>query len=335
MPSVAEQRDGTLVAHWAEKSADDAYAYDVILSRSTDRGATWQALGRAHRDGTRTEHGFVSLVGEQAHTTAIWLDGRETVTGGPTSLRATTIASGPSDESVIDDRVCDCCSTAAAMTDEGPVVVYRDRSEDEMRDPWIARRVGGAWTAHVVHRDGWRISGCPVNGPAVAARGRDVVVAWFTYADAIARVRLAFSHDAGASFAPPIDVDVPRGTRAPVGRVDVVLDGDDAIASWLASDREAGQVLARRIRRDGRLSPELELARVKAGRDSGFPKLTRIGEELLVMWTDTSEPSRVRAARVSVAAIPAVAQVPAVANVERTGAPKPAPVPVGAPLDYV
>lgn len=306
VPSVAEQADGTLVAHWAEKSAADTYAYDVMLARSSDAGRTWQRLGQAHRDGTATEHGFVSLVPERERTLAIWLDGRETAAGGPMTLRAADVGGdGISNETVIDDRVCDCCSTAAAMTAAGPAVVYRDRTVDEYRDPWIAVRRDGAWTTHAIHADGWKISGCPVNGPAIDALGNDVVVAWFTYAEQMARVRIAFSHDAGSTFSAPTDVDVPRGTRAPIGRVDVVRDGDGAIVSWLASDREAGEVLARRVGSDGRLGTELVLARVAASRDSGFPKLAALpDDDLLVTWTDASEPVRVRAIRVPRSAIP-------------------------------
>ena len=39
---------------------------------------------------------------------------------------------GASEE--LDPKVCDCCQTAAAVTDDGPVVVYRNRSDQELRD---------------------------------------------------------------------------------------------------------------------------------------------------------------------------------------------------------
>ena len=31
--------------------------------------------------------------------------------------------------------------------------------------------------------DGWRVAACPVNGPTLSARGRDVAIAWFTAKD--------------------------------------------------------------------------------------------------------------------------------------------------------
>ncbi|MEQ9322178.1 MAG: sialidase family protein, partial [Polyangiaceae bacterium] len=77
-PSAMRGGDGALVASWAEKSGDKAYAYDVVLGRSVDGGASWKRLGLAHDDGTASEHGFVSLVPEANGVRAFWLDGRLT-----------------------------------------------------------------------------------------------------------------------------------------------------------------------------------------------------------------------------------------------------------------
>ncbi len=64
------------------------------------------------------------------------------------------------------------------MTARGPVVAYRDRSVDEVRDIAVVRRVNGTWTTPaVVHDDHWQIAACPVNGPALASRGDTVVIA--------------------------------------------------------------------------------------------------------------------------------------------------------------
>lgn len=306
-PSVVQQANGTLVAHWAEKSAPDAYAYDVMLAQSTDGGGTWRAIGRAHDDRSPTEHGFVSLVAGNDTTTMIWLDGRDTPTGGPTRLRGKQLTTeGASDERVIDDRVCDCCSTSAAATDKGVIVAYRDRSGDETRDIATSRQTPDGWTSPAsLASDAWKIAGCPVNGPSIAANSNAVVVAWFTLLDGAATVRVAFSSDGGATFGAASEIDAPRGTRAPLGRVDVVLDGADAIVTWLASDREVAQLLARRVSADGRRGDELVLAGTTAGRDSGFPRMTWMSpHELLVVWTDTGEPTRVRGLRFSASRVP-------------------------------
>ncbi|MBZ0237995.1 MAG: glycoside hydrolase, partial [Deltaproteobacteria bacterium] len=194
VPSVAQAGDGALVAHWAEASGGEAYAYDAVVARSTDSGATWKRVGTLHEDGTATEHGFVSLLGEPEGVRAFWLDGRATAKGGAMTLRTATVAGTIAAGEVVDDRVCDCCGTAAVSTADGPVVAYRDRSDDEIRDIAASRLVAGRWSEPAaVHRDGWQIAGCPVNGPALAARDRRVAIAWYSYAESTHRVRAAFS----------------------------------------------------------------------------------------------------------------------------------------------
>lgn len=129
---------------------------------------------------------------------------------------------------------CECCQTDAAMTTGGAIVVYRDRTEAEIRDISFVRRDDDGWTRpEPVHSDGWVVPGCPVNGPAVAAggpQGRQVAVAWFTASGNRPRVQVAFSADAGAHFETPVAIDA----ESPVGRVDVALDdAGDAIVTWL------------------------------------------------------------------------------------------------------
>jgi hypothetical protein len=309
VPSVARQADGTLVAHWAERSSTDVHAYDVVLARSTDGGATWRRLGSPHRDGTATEHGFVTLVPDGDAVLALWLDGRTMAHGatGATMLRAARVGETIGDEHVVDDRVCDCCSTAAVVTADGPVVAYRDRSADELRDPFASRRSAGAWSApRAIHADGWKITGCPVNGPALAASGREVVAAWYTHAAQRPAVHVAFSADAGATFDPPIEIDAPRGARIPIGRVDVVLDRPgEALVSWLAAARDDGRILVRRVARDRRRGAELAVASSTAARAAGFPRLELHGDDLVLAWTD-ARAKTLRAARLPRSEVPAL-----------------------------
>lgn len=306
VPAIAEAGDGALVATWAEAIGGAPYAYAAIAARSIDGGAVWTRLGALHDDETATEHGFVSMVGEPGGVRAFWLDGRETAReGGAMTLRTAQIGDAITAGAVVDSRVCDCCGTAATATADGPLVVYRNRTDDEVRDIHVARRDG---TEAPVHRDGWEIRGCPVNGPAIAARDRAVAVAWYTYAESVHRVRVAFSKDGGESFGAPIDVDGPRGPRSPLGRVAIVLDDDGgAIVGWFASAREEGAILVRRVGRDGALGAEIRVGESVAGRDAGFPRLARAGAELVVVWTAPGDPARLRAVRLSTAALSATA----------------------------
>jgi hypothetical protein len=294
-PSLAALPDGSLAAHWlARSSGGGAYASDVRVVLSPDGGRTWGPPVMPHRDGTQTEHGFVSMFPAPGGALgAIWLDGREMKPAegahghghGEMTLRAATL--GPrgeiAAEALLDTRVCECCQTSAATTSEGVVVVYRDRSDKEMRDISIVRLAGGRWSEpRAVHADGWQLDGCPVNGPAVAAAGRRVAVAWFTMAGGAPHVRLAFSGDAGRTFQAPVEV----GDGDPVGRVAVLmLEDGSALVSWIEKTKGGAEVRARRVRPGRRPEPSITVAPSGAARSSGFPRMARSGRAVIFAWT--------------------------------------------------
>jgi hypothetical protein len=161
-------------------------------------------------------------------------------------------------------------------------VVYRDRSADELRDIALARFEGGAWKTSPVGGDGWKLLGCPVNGPEIATEGSRIAVAWFTAAQNTARVEVAFSENAGATFSKPVRIDGGR----PLGRVGLALDGNDAIVSWLEQTGETAQIRLRRVSADGHAGRPLDVAEVPATRATGVPRLARDGDRLVVAWTD-------------------------------------------------
>lgn len=313
-PSVIALQDGSLAAHWLVKSGSGTYAYDVNIARSEDGGKTWSRPVVPHRDNTQTEHGFVSLISlPDGRLGAVWLDGRnmkemkhDSDEHAPASesmtLRYAAIDRDGklSDEVQLDERVCECCQTSAAVTSEGPIAVYRDRSQGEVRDVYFVRQNSGSWGApQPVHADNWEINGCPVNGPAVAADARRVVVAWFTGAGDVPQVKLAFSDDAGASFGSPIQVDDGEG----VGRVDVLLLPDgSALACWMSGNAESGAIKVRRVRSDGTLGPPAVVAQTDISRSSGFPRMARLGDEVHFAWTEFGKPSRVRTATANISA---------------------------------
>ena len=303
-PSVTADVRGRMVAHWAAKSGDETYAYDVRLARSDDGGKTWRPMGTAHDDSTPTEHGFVSAVAEGDRIRIFWLDGRQTGLpsgrhdghpgAGAMTLRTALVGDRVEKSELLDSRVCDCCQTSAAMTSEGAVVAYRDRSGEEVRDIAVVRRNAGGWTApKLVAAEGWDIAGCPVNGPAIAARGRRVAVAWYTQEANRPRVQVAFSQDAGVSFGAPVAVD---GNR-PLGRVDLVLDENgDALVLWVASEGKAAAIRLARVSPAGRLGPARTVSATETSRSSGFPRIERTGGTLVLAWVEPGEPFRLRAA---------------------------------------
>ena len=203
-----------------------------------------------------------------------------------------------SEEAELDNRVCECCQTAAAVTSDGPIAVYRDRSPTEVRDIYIVRQVNGTWSApQAIHADNWQINGCPVNGPSVAADGRRVVVAWFTSVGETPHVKVAFSDDAGASFGKPIQVD----DGETLGRVDTLLLPDgSALVCWLSGNVEGGAIKVRRVQPDGTVGPASVIAKTDISRSSGFPRMALLGNEVQFAWTEFGQPSHVRTATADV-----------------------------------
>ena len=294
VPSVLRLSSGTLVAHWLQKSGPGTYAYDVRLSRSSDDGKTWSSSITPHHDGTKTEHGFASLFEFPVSSLGlVWLDGRamhpEThempATGGAMTLRfgAFDRSGKQSVETAVDLRVCECCPTAVAVTADGPIVAFRNRTEQEIRDIYVSRLDGGKWSEpRPVANDGWNITGCPVNGPAIAARGKTVVVAWFTGKENQNRAFVAFSNDAGRTFGSPLRLD----DTSTLGRVDVeLLDDGSAIASWIESAASITEFRVRRVEPSGVRSQPTTIAPMTTARSSGYPRIARNGTELVMAWT--------------------------------------------------
>lgn len=296
-PSVLATGDGRVAVHFSVRSRDPLEA-GVHVAWSDDDGATWSEPVVPHRPGTEVPGapGFVSLIPwSDGDIGVMWLtEFRET------ALRFATVGpEGARGETIVDALACDCCQTSAAVTSRGPVVVYRDRTPEEVRDISILRWVDGAWTEPArVHEDGWEIGSCPVNGPMVDAEGEAVAVAWFTAPGDVPQVNVAFSADAGASFGDAVRVD--DGT--PSGRVAVQLLGpDEAVVSWLERTEGGAEVRARRVGADGRVGAATTVALSNEARTSGFPRMALSDDRLLFAWTDVggAEP-QVRTAIVEV-----------------------------------
>lgn len=305
LPSVAQLGDGRWVAHFLVLDPGAYASYDVRYATSAD-GRTWSEPQPLNTDTAEAEHGFATLFDWDGQTGAVWLDGRRVAAAANEAVGADGEIAGVElrfarldadgevvERGIVDELACDCCKTDVAATASGPVLAYRDRTPDEIRDVVVRRLEGGAWSApQRVGDDGWRIEGCPVNGPAVDAIGDAVAVAWFTGAGGAPRVQLAWSADAGRSFAPAIEVDADGS----FGQADVaLLDADSAVVSWWRrSDGEGTMLAARRVERDGTLGPVREIASSDLGQPLDVPQLQRAGDGMVFAWTAFGDSLRVR-----------------------------------------
>ncbi len=312
---ILYENDGaSLAAHWLQKSTFGTYDYDVHVSQSVDGGKNWGPPFILHRDSIAAEHGFVTLMPiSEERIFATWLDGRNTKAstqssvggsesghghghGGAMTLRAAEFDRDGNlyEEAELDGRICDCCQTDAALTANGPIVVYRNRSDSEMRDIGIVRKVNGKWTApKIVHADNWEITGCPVNGPAVAAKGDFVAVTWFTAASGGGEIKVAFSKDAGNSFSAPFRID----DGDPTGRVDLeIVEGETVLVTWLENTGEEAEIHAAKVSPTGKHGESISLVSTSPARSSGFPVLAKMGKHFMLAWTAVDSSTTVNTA---------------------------------------
>lgn len=300
-PHLMATPDGALWVQWLQKSGSSDHAYDVVVSTSRNGGMDWSAPVRPYDDATPAEHGFVSLwpVGRDRLGIA-WLDGRhahhhesidsagQTMAGGTTMLRVASFdgALQRSGDTELDAVTCDCCQTDAAPTSKGLLLVYRDRTADDIRDIRAVRHDGKAWSASApVSEDGWRMPACPVNGPSVAAEGDNVVVGWYTAAGDAPMTKLARSADAGDTFAAPVVLDRDEAVQ---GRIEVALDARNAWALWVREDKVGQSLWLARFAPDlSKEAERIEVAKLRGrGRGTGFPQLALRDGAAYVVWTD-------------------------------------------------
>lgn len=311
-PAITTFGKKSLAVNYLQKSTQSTYAYDAILKISNDQGKTWQKPFKAHQDHTATEHGFVSLApATKQRFLAIWLDGRETTPkehntkenetkkhGGhdhsaaskAMTLRAAFFNSQgkASQEVLLDHRVCDCCQTSLARTSQGYIAVYRNRSAQEIRDIGFVTYQQGHWSQpQILHNDGWKINGCPVNGPAVAATRNHVAVAWFTMANNRPKVKIAFSDNNGTSFGLPIQVN----EATPIGRVaTALLPNGDALVVWMETDKsDKTFIKLRKVSNNGVLGKSLVVSKTNSSRASGFPQIVLRKQHAIIAWTHLNE----------------------------------------------
>jgi hypothetical protein len=286
-PMVAQNGDH-MIAHYLSPNGEGVYAYDIKIVQSRDKGATWNTPWTLHDDGKQAEHGFVTLLPYNDGFFATWLDGRNTTMEGhmehmgAMTVRAATISTDgtKTEEKELDNRVCDCCQTHAAITEHGPVAIFRDRSEEEIRDIAISQLKAGTWTkSKSINDDNWNIAGCPVNGPRIDALGNELVISWFTAPEGDGIVNVLFSHDGGDTLTKYIRVD----TGNTLGRVDVILTGiGEAMVSWLDGDK----IAARTVNEKGELGDVIVIAQTSQARSSGFPQMTKVNDDILFAWAD-------------------------------------------------
>lgn len=288
IPSLVKAPSGDLYAHWLNRIGNETYAYGIQIERSIDHGKSWQSLGWLHNDTSATEHGFVSLIPEDRHVRAFWLDGRQMKkTTGKMMLR-TAILDGNKikSEHMVDDDVCTCCPTAAIQLPSGSAVVYRDRLPQEIRDISLVHlKNDGCSKPSRIQKDNWVMPGCPVNGPSIATNGNIIAVSRFTVIKNKAKIILKLFKDGQVKSGKEIILD----ENVPVGRCVTVCSKDSVYNIWIGVDKNQSVLRMAEVSLFGKIKRKMTLVPIDEDRSSGMPRAIFINNYLWVSWTDSNQ----------------------------------------------
>ncbi|MGB1383946.1 MAG: hypothetical protein ACPG66_03075 [Flavobacteriales bacterium] len=296
-PQLAFGRDGQAFGHWLTLDDRGDFVYSISTVRSEDGGRTWSNPTRPHNDTAVAEHGFAKWLPTEQGACLVWLDGRD-FDGHPDpsqarmEVRMNCWPQGDSwqTEVVLDSSACTCCPvTVAPTSDTEYELIYRDREPGEIRD--FSRMnidaSAGTWASlGTLHRDGWEIAGCPVNGAALVGNGQRFLASWYTAANNEPRILAAWREAGAASF----DEPTTQHTFDPLGRVDVAVDGRGHFYSvWLQANSTGGVDWVGmhwdNFGNPVRMGPEILVA-ASEQRAGGFPALTGLDEGVLLAWTN-------------------------------------------------
>ncbi len=292
-PANATNGDVLLTSH-LRKSASGTYTYDIVLNLRKLNGEIIRENFLLNTDGMEAEHGFVSVIPNEKDGFLItWLDGRNTVKEMKNShhkamtIRVAEVSSNGTifNETQLDARTCDCCQTSITMTQNGPMIVFRDRSNQEIRDIYFSQKRDTVWSAPIpVFNDNWKINGCPVNGPKVVSNKINTVTAWFTAADEKPQVKVSFLEK--DAFKSPI---VLNDINA-IGRVDVAfINDDEVLVSYMESDENNSYLRCKRVSKNGAVSEAITISEISSSRSTGVPQLEIVDDMGYVVWTISVE----------------------------------------------
>ena len=290
-PAHAVNQDA-IISSFLQKSDSGTYNYDIILNIQKLSGEIIKENFLLNTDGIKAEHGFVSITANKNEGFFIsWLDGRNTLKKKlnghhkPMSIRFAEVTNTGEiiNESELDTSVCDCCQTSIVNTKNGPLVVYRNRTHNEVRDIYSVRRTNNEWqTPKAVHNDGWVINGCPVNGPKAAVSSKNIAVGWFTVFKGDPQINVSFSKSDGESFDTPIKINDYNA----IGRVDIeFLNDDEIIISYMEYDDNGTYLKIKKVSDNGNISEPITISKIDGGRSTGVPQLEIINTEIFLVWT--------------------------------------------------
>ena len=286
MPKISVCRNGMLGLALRHIGPDHhAYTIDYYIRRQKEEA--WKYYGQLPLDTSSTEHGFPSVEPFEDGWMVVWLDGGAMHRNGFMSLHSAQISMDGQviNRQLIDSTVCDCCQTDLVMAEGQPAVIFRNRTENEIRDVYWSVYLNGKWqSSQPVENDGWLVPGCPVNGPQIVNNNKTLVCSWFTAAQDTAAIKMRILSE------PESDV-ITLEKNFVIGRI--AMEAMDTQGFGLAYFRADGKEATLKIQTfdwSGKPQSAWEIAPINPSRNSGFPTLGFANGKLSVAWTQWNDP---------------------------------------------
>jgi hypothetical protein len=295
---------------------------EVRAARSADGGRSFAKAVTIHAGGLMGSRGWSSVaVAPNGEAHLAWLDTRNGAPPikkdgaaaaahqhGASSTRQDVFHAiwrpgGDPVEGAVTTSVCFCCKTSTAVSRDGvTLVAFRHIYPTNLRDMAVARSTGEdhAFDAPVrVSQDGWQLTGCPEDGPALAVDDDNMVhIAWptITGPDASRKgIFYASSSDEGRSFGPRIRLD--EGTDVKHAQhPQLAATGRSVVAVWDETSPAGARIRARALTPAGGTNPSPQLSAVVAVSEPGpvtYPAIAVTTNGYVVFWTENAEPRAV------------------------------------------
>lgn len=222
-PALALGHAGEVYVTWTAphpKSNGKPFASILQLSRSANRGQTFESPVQVNDDDAVTGHSFDHVtVAPNGVVHLSWIDAREGKKDPATFVAQSDNRGASVTKNIkVDENTCVCCRTTIATSHDGIIyVAWRKIFPGNIRETVIARSLDGGQTFSppiIVGNDRWAFPGCPHRPASVGIDGQGrVYVVWYTEGpDDTPGIYLATSDDQGQTFSPRRQLNISKGT---------------------------------------------------------------------------------------------------------------------------
>ncbi|HEX8491296.1 MAG TPA: sialidase family protein [Pyrinomonadaceae bacterium] len=307
-PTIAVAPDKTIYVGWTARVANAGHGTTLYLSASRDAGRSFGPPVKVNDDEKPASHGMHSLaVAPDGRVYLAWLDERNIapVAEAMPGMNQTKMEHAEPNSEVffavstdggrtvsankrVANEACPCCKTALAVGPDNQVYAsWRQVMPGDFRHIAVAASTDGGQSfapPKIVSDDGWKITGCPVSGPAlVVATDGALRAVWYTAGErGSAGLYWAESRDRGQTFS---ERKLLAGGQVR-GNPSLLADAKNNLFVVWESDEKEPRVLSVRLSTDGVATP------APLADSAELPTVALMGEQLLVSYIVTAQEQR-------------------------------------------